>query len=120
MEHSDFDSITTRIRHLRENIVELIGSPSVTQKERVQQAEPQQVFQVPELGKADSAYSSPYSKEKVHHGEPLHGFQVLGSGEAISTHTSSSSNLEEIGHQASKLDVSGQPSTFGSKREISA
>ncbi|KAL8541529.1 hypothetical protein ACS0TY_002703 [Phlomoides rotata] len=93
----DFDSITTRVRHLRENIAELqrnydqltlnvkvsgnvnldtvqtsingikyvqhllwqalecpllkIGSPSVTQKERVQQAEPQQVFQVPELGK---------------------------------------------------------------------
>ncbi|KAL8479923.1 hypothetical protein ACS0TY_026750 [Phlomoides rotata] len=96
MEQSDFDSITTRVRHLRENIAELemnynqltlnvkvsgnvqqanldivqisihgvryaqhllwqalersllkSGSPSVTQKERVQQAEPQQVFQVP-------------------------------------------------------------------------
>ncbi|KAL8483470.1 hypothetical protein ACS0TY_026236 [Phlomoides rotata] len=96
MEQSDFDSITTRVRHLRENIAELERnynqltlnvkvsgnvqqanldivqisihgvryaqhllwqalkrsllkscSPSVTQKERVQQAEPQQVFQVP-------------------------------------------------------------------------
>ncbi|KAL8497263.1 hypothetical protein ACS0TY_020809 [Phlomoides rotata] len=43
------------------------GSPSVTQKERVQQAEPQQVFQVPEPGKVDSTYTSP-SKEKVHQG----------------------------------------------------
>ncbi|KAL8491984.1 hypothetical protein ACS0TY_023545 [Phlomoides rotata] len=75
-----------------------IGSPSVTYKEKVQQAEPQQVFQVPEPAKADSAYSSPSSKEMVHQGELLQGFKVLGSGEVISAHTSSSSNLEETEH----------------------
>ncbi|KAL8463256.1 hypothetical protein ACS0TY_034047 [Phlomoides rotata] len=78
MEQSDFDSITARVRHLRENIAELqknydqlilnvklkSGSPSVTQKEGVQQAEPQQVFQVPELRNANSAYTSPSSMEK--------------------------------------------------------
>ncbi|KAL8528307.1 hypothetical protein ACS0TY_005930 [Phlomoides rotata] len=37
-------------------------SPSVTQKEKVQQAEPQQAFQVPEPGKANSAYTSTFSK----------------------------------------------------------
>ncbi|KAL8492696.1 hypothetical protein ACS0TY_024044 [Phlomoides rotata] len=96
------------------------GSPLVTQKERVQQTEPQQVFQVPESEKADSAYISPSSKKKVHQGEPLQGFQILGSGEVISAHTSSLSNLEETEHQASKLDVSGQPSTPGVKEgEIS-
>ncbi|KAL8535512.1 hypothetical protein ACS0TY_011224 [Phlomoides rotata] len=58
-----------------------IGSPSVTHKERVQQAEPQQVFHIPELGKADSTYTSPSSKEKVHQVEPPQGFQVLGSGQ---------------------------------------
>ncbi|KAL8549295.1 hypothetical protein ACS0TY_008228 [Phlomoides rotata] len=165
MEQSDFDSITTRVRHLRENIAELqknydqltlnikvsgntqqanldivqtsihrveyaqhllcqalehpllrIGSPSVTHKERVQQAEPQQVFQVPKPGKADSAFSSPSSKEKVHQGEPLQGFQVLGSGETILTDISSSSNLEETEHQASKPDVSGQANTSRVKK----
>ncbi|KAL8529663.1 hypothetical protein ACS0TY_006917 [Phlomoides rotata] len=136
MEQSDFDSITTRVRHLRENIAELhrnydqltlnvkqtlerpllkIGSPSVTQKERVQQAEPQQAFQVPEPGKVNSSYTSYFSKEKVHQAEPPQGFQVLGSGKANSVDTSSSSKLEETKHQASKPDVSGQPSTFGVK-----
>ncbi|KAL8547315.1 hypothetical protein ACS0TY_006876 [Phlomoides rotata] len=148
MEQSDFDSITTRVRHLRENIAELhrnydqltlnvkvsgnvqqanldiqtlerpllkIGSPSVTQKERVQQAEPQQAFQVPEPGKVNSSYTSYFSKEKVHQAEPPQGFQVLGSGKANSVDTSSSSKLEETEHQASKPDVSGQPSTFGVK-----
>ncbi|KAL8470647.1 hypothetical protein ACS0TY_033271 [Phlomoides rotata] len=122
MEQSDFDSITARVRHLRENIAELqknydqlilnvkvsgklkSGSPSVTQKEGVQQAEPQQVFQVPEPGNANSAYTSPSSKEKV-----------LGSGETISAYTSSSSKLEETEHLASKPDVSGQSSTSGVK-----
>ncbi|KAL8554124.1 hypothetical protein ACS0TY_002375 [Phlomoides rotata] len=132
MEQSDFDSITTRVRHLRENIVELqrnydqltlnvkIGSPSVTQKERVQQAEPQQTFQVPESGKADSAYTSPSSKEKVHQVEPPQGFLVLGSGKTNSANTSSSSKLEETEHLASKPDVSRQPSISGVKEgEIS-
>ncbi|KAL8525875.1 hypothetical protein ACS0TY_015201 [Phlomoides rotata] len=169
MEKSDFDSITTRVRHLQENIAELqrnydqmtlnvkfsgnvqhvnldivqtsihgvmytqhllwqalerpllkSGSPSVTPKERVQQAEPQQVFQVPESGQADSANTRPSFKENVHQGELLQGFQVLGSGEAISTHISSSSNLEETEHQTSKPDVSGKPNTSGVKEgEIS-
>ncbi|KAL8520461.1 hypothetical protein ACS0TY_011112 [Phlomoides rotata] len=97
-----------------------IGSPSVTHKERVQQAEPQQVFHIPELGKADSTYTSPSSKEKVHQVEPPQGFQVLGSGKVNSADTSSSSKLEETEHQASKPDVSGQPSTSGVKEgEIS-
>ncbi|KAL8533786.1 hypothetical protein ACS0TY_009977 [Phlomoides rotata] len=140
MEQSDFDSITTRVRHLRENIAELqknygqltlnvklsgnvqqanldivqtsihgfkyaqhllwqaferpllkVGSPSVTIKERVQLTEPQQVFQVSEPGKADSAYTSPSSKENVHQVEPPQDVQV------------------------SKPDVSGQPSTSGVK-----
>ncbi|KAL8492340.1 hypothetical protein ACS0TY_023814 [Phlomoides rotata] len=71
-----------------------ISSPSVTHKEKVQQAEPQQVFQVPNPGKTDSACLSPSSKKKVHQ--------------------------EETEHQASKPDVSGQPSTSGVKEgEIS-
>ncbi|KAL8531836.1 hypothetical protein ACS0TY_008439 [Phlomoides rotata] len=130
MEQSDFDSITTRVRHLRENITELqknydqltlhvkvsgnvqqadldivqtsihgvgyaqrmlwkalerpllkTGSPSVTHKERVHQVEPRQVPQVIEPGKTDSTYTSPSPKEK------------------------------ETEHQASKPDVSGQPTT---------
>ncbi|KAL8555633.1 hypothetical protein ACS0TY_003438 [Phlomoides rotata] len=133
MEQFEFDTITTRVRHLRENITELlknydqltlnvkvsrkihqvnldtvqtsinvvryaqyllwqalelpllkVGSPSVTQKEKVHQAEPQQAFQVPEPGHADSAY------------------------------TSTSSKLEEnkTKHQDSKPGVSEQPNTF--------
>ncbi|KAL8543196.1 hypothetical protein ACS0TY_003921 [Phlomoides rotata] len=84
-----------------------IGSPSVTQKERVQQAEPQQALQVPEPGKADSTYTSLSSKEKVHQAEPPQRFQVLGSGKANSSDTSSSSKLEETEHQTSKPNVSG-------------
>ncbi|KAL8506436.1 hypothetical protein ACS0TY_017356 [Phlomoides rotata] len=84
-----------------------IGSPLVTQKERV-----------PEPGKVDSAYTSPSSKEKVHQVEPPQGFQVLGPGKANCDDTSSSSKLEETEHQASKPDVSGQPITSGSRVEF--
>ncbi|KAL8543220.1 hypothetical protein ACS0TY_003940 [Phlomoides rotata] len=164
MKQSDLDSITTRVRHLLENIAEFqrnsdqltlnvkvsgnvqqanldtvqtsingiryaqhllwqalkypllkISLPSVTQKERVQQAEPQQVFQVPEPGNVDSTYISPSSKENVHQAEPPQGFQVLGSGKANSVDINSYSKLEETGHQASKPDVSGQPSTSGTR-----
>ncbi|KAL8518328.1 hypothetical protein ACS0TY_009628 [Phlomoides rotata] len=125
MEQSDFDSITTRVRHLRENIAEFgnvqqanldivqtsihgvgyaqrllwqalerpllkIGSPSVTHNEKGQQAEPSQGIPVKEPRQTDFAEAS------------------------------SSSNLEESGHQASKPDVSGQPTTSGVKEgEIS-
>ncbi|KAL8501870.1 hypothetical protein ACS0TY_021109 [Phlomoides rotata] len=169
MEQCDFNSITTKVRNLRENIAELhknydqltlnvkvsgnvqhanldivqtsihgvryaqhllwqalersllkSGSPSVTQKEWVQQAEPQQLFQVPKPRKADSAYTSPSSTENVHQGELLQGFQVLGSGEVIFAHTSYSSKLEETEHEELKSDVSGQPRTYGVKEgEIS-
>ncbi|KAL8509467.1 hypothetical protein ACS0TY_016615 [Phlomoides rotata] len=130
VQHANLDIVQTSINGVRyaqhllwqalERPLLKSGLPSVTQKEGVQQAEPQQVCQVPEPGKVDFAYTSHSSKEKVHQGEPLQGFQVIGSGEAISTHTSSSSNLEETEHQASKPDVSGQLSTSGVKEgEIS-
>ncbi|KAL8547243.1 hypothetical protein ACS0TY_006819 [Phlomoides rotata] len=155
MEQSDFDSITTRVRHLRENITELqknydqltlntkvsgnvqqadldivqtsihgvgyaqrmlwqalerpllkTGSPSVTQKEKVHQVEPRQVSQVIEPEKADSAYTSPSPKEKGQLAEPSQGVPIIESGQ-----TSFSSKLEETEHQASKPDVSGQPTT---------
>ncbi|KAL8503268.1 hypothetical protein ACS0TY_022126 [Phlomoides rotata] len=97
-----------------------VGSPSVTIKERVQQIEPQQVFQVPEPGKADSAYISPSSKEKVLQAEPPQDVQVVEPGKTNSIDTSSSYKKEETEHQASKPDVSGQPSTSGVKEgEIS-
>ncbi|KAL8498348.1 hypothetical protein ACS0TY_021608 [Phlomoides rotata] len=97
-----------------------VGSPSVTIKERVQQTEPEQVFQVPEPGKADSAYISPSSKEKVHQVEPPQDVQVVEPGKKNSIDTSSSYKKEETEHQASKPDVSGQPSTSGVKEgEIS-
>ncbi|KAL8469549.1 hypothetical protein ACS0TY_032403 [Phlomoides rotata] len=52
---------------------------------------------------------------KGHQTEPPQGFQVLGSGKANYVDTSSSSKLEETEQQASKPDVSGQPSTSGVK-----
>ncbi|KAL8482639.1 hypothetical protein ACS0TY_025615 [Phlomoides rotata] len=125
------------LRHLRENIMELQRNydqltlnvkvnGNVQQANldavqtsingiRVQQVEPQQVFQVPEPGKTDSAYTSPFSKENVHQAEPSQGFQVLGSGKVNSTDTNSSSKLEETEHQASKPNVSGQPRIYGVK-----
>ncbi|KAL8541378.1 hypothetical protein ACS0TY_002582 [Phlomoides rotata] len=164
MEQSDFDSITTRLRHLRENNVELqknydqltvnakvsgnvqqanldivqtsihgvryaqrmlwqalerlllrMGSQSVTHKEKVDQVEPRQVSQVLEPGKADSAYTRPSPKKKGQLVELSQGVPVIELGQA-----SSSSNLEETEHQASKPDVSGQPTTSGVKEgEIS-
>ncbi|KAL8541030.1 hypothetical protein ACS0TY_002354 [Phlomoides rotata] len=99
MEQYEFDSITTRARHLRENIAELQRNYDQLTLN----------VKVPESGKVDSAYTSPSSKEKVHQVEPPQGFQVLGSGKTNSTNTSSSSKLEETEHQASKPDVSGQP-----------
>ncbi|KAL8477036.1 hypothetical protein ACS0TY_029375 [Phlomoides rotata] len=90
------------------------SSPSVTQKERVHQVEPRQVSQVIEPGKADSAYTSPSPKEKGQLAEPSQEAPVIELGQA-----SSSSKLEETEHQASKPDVSGQPTTSGVKeREI--
>ncbi|KAL8493229.1 hypothetical protein ACS0TY_024449 [Phlomoides rotata] len=64
-----------------------VGSPSVTQKEKVQQAKPQQAFQVLEPGKADYAY------------------------------TNTSFKLEENNTEQyeSKPDVSEQPNTSGVK-----
>ncbi|KAL8529871.1 hypothetical protein ACS0TY_007073 [Phlomoides rotata] len=87
------------------------GSQSVTQKERVQQTEPPQAFQVPEPGKADSAYTSFSSKEKGQQAEPSQGVLVMEPEQANTADTSSSSNLEETEHQASKPDDLGQPTT---------
>ncbi|KAL8456863.1 hypothetical protein ACS0TY_034917 [Phlomoides rotata] len=164
MEPSKYDSIITRVRHLRENVAELQkefdqlilnvkvsgtiqqanldniqnsihgvrytqhqlwfalegpllrkGSQFVTQKEIVQQAEPPRAFQVPEPGKADSAYTSFSSKEKGQQAEPSQGVPVIEPGQAITASTSSFSNLEETEHQTSKPDVSDQPGTSGVK-----
>ncbi|KAL8495064.1 hypothetical protein ACS0TY_019284 [Phlomoides rotata] len=68
-----------------------------------------------EPGKADSAYTSPSPKEKGQLAEPSQGVPVMELGQA-----SSSFNSEETEHQASKPDVSGQPTTSGDKEgEIS-
>ncbi|KAL8539272.1 hypothetical protein ACS0TY_001050 [Phlomoides rotata] len=127
MEPSEADSIITRVRHLRENVVELqkefdqltlnvkAGSQSVTQKKRVQQAEPPQAFQVPKPGKTNSAYTSFSSKEKGQQAEPSQGVPVIEPEQAFIANASSSSNLEETEHQVSKLDVSEQPDTSGVK-----
>ncbi|KAL8512553.1 hypothetical protein ACS0TY_018874 [Phlomoides rotata] len=58
---------------------------------------------------------SPSSKEKINQAESPQGFQVLGSGKENYADTNSSSKLEETEHQALKLDVLGQPSTSGVK-----
>ncbi|KAL8480148.1 hypothetical protein ACS0TY_026900 [Phlomoides rotata] len=81
-------------------------------KEKVHQVEPRQVPQVIEPGKADSAYTSPSPKEKGQLAEPTQGVSVIEPEQ-----TGSSSNLEETEHQASKPDVSGQPTTSGVKEE---
>ncbi|KAL8550828.1 hypothetical protein ACS0TY_000053 [Phlomoides rotata] len=86
------------------------GSPSVTHKEKVHQVEPRQVPQVIGPGKADSAYTSPSPKEKGQLAEPSQGVPIIKPEQ-----TGSSSNLEETEHQASKPDVSGQPTTSGVK-----
>ncbi|KAL8543269.1 hypothetical protein ACS0TY_003984 [Phlomoides rotata] len=95
IEQSEVDTITTMVRHLRENITELQKNYNQltlnVKKKREQkiQTEPQQAFQIPEPGKRDSAYTSP------------------------------SSNLEdkETEHQELKPDVSKRPSASGFKEE---
>ncbi|KAL8461016.1 hypothetical protein ACS0TY_032484 [Phlomoides rotata] len=101
MEQSDFDSITTRVRHLRENITEL------------QKNYDQLTLNVKgiEPGKANYAYTSPSSKENDHQ----EIFQDKESGKANHANTNSSSKLEKTEHQTSKPDVSEQPSTSGVK-----
>ncbi|KAL8507567.1 hypothetical protein ACS0TY_018198 [Phlomoides rotata] len=137
MEQSDFDSITTRVRHLREKIVELQKNYdqltlNVKVSGNVQQANLDIVY-IHGFGYAQhllwQALERPLlridspsvtRKEKVQQSEPQKVFQVLGSGGAISAHTSSFSNLEETKHAASKPDDSGQPGTSGVKEgEIS-
>ncbi|KAL8481207.1 hypothetical protein ACS0TY_027651 [Phlomoides rotata] len=130
MEQSNFDSITTRVRHLRENIAELQKNYNqltlnVKVSGNVQQANLDIVqtsingvrltISDPERkGKANSAYTSPSSKEKDHQER----FQVIEPGKANHVNTSFSSKLEETEHQVSKPDVSGQPSTSGVKELI--
>ncbi|KAL8532023.1 hypothetical protein ACS0TY_008576 [Phlomoides rotata] len=91
------------------------GSQSVTQKERVQQDEPPQAFQVSEPGKADTAYTSFSPKEKGQQAKSSQGILAIEPGQAINAVTSYSSNLEETEHQGSKPDVSDQPGTSGVK-----
>ncbi|KAL8511314.1 hypothetical protein ACS0TY_017933 [Phlomoides rotata] len=129
MEQSDFDSITTRVRHLRENITELQKNyDQLTLNAKVsgnvQQADLDIVqTSIHGVGYAQRhrtregrlCYTSPSPKEKGQLAEPSQGVPITESGQA-----SSSSKLEETEHQASKPYVSGQPTTSGVKEgEIS-
>ncbi|KAL8468163.1 hypothetical protein ACS0TY_031416 [Phlomoides rotata] len=68
-----------------------------------------------EPGTTDSAYTSPSPKKKGQQAEPSQEVPVIEPGQ-----TSSSSNLEETEQQASKPDISGQPTISGVKEgEIS-
>ncbi|KAL8552060.1 hypothetical protein ACS0TY_000938 [Phlomoides rotata] len=136
MEQPNFDSITTRVRHLRENITELqknydqltlhvkvsgnvqqVGLDIVqTSIHGVRYAQ-RMLWKALErpLLRTGSPSVTHKEKEKGQLAEPSQGVPVIEPEQ-----TGSSSNLEETEQQASKPDVSGQPTTSGVKEgEIS-
>ncbi|KAL8464888.1 hypothetical protein ACS0TY_034391 [Phlomoides rotata] len=107
MEQSDFDSITTRVRHLRENITELQKNYdqltlNVKVNGNVQQANLDIVqTSINGVGMPNIYCGSPAvtQKEKVHQVEPQQAFQAPEPGKADFAYTSPSS--KENDHQGS-------------------